>query len=233
MHGARTRSSPVRIVLQTAVLGLFLVGPGFAGDALFYREENGAIVFTNVRGSGLRPVPGFSGRRSITAVTALPSTPYDRFIEYLANQTSVSADLIKAVALVESGFNETARSPKGALGLMQLMPATARKYGVDNPFDPHENLQAGATHLGSLLDRYDNDLKLALAAYNAGSGAVQRYGGVPPYRETRDYIRKIQELLRGKAARNKTARPGGAASRPPSKPIRVVYADDGTIVLVN
>ncbi|NIM01267.1 MAG: transglycosylase SLT domain-containing protein [Acidobacteria bacterium] len=232
MHGARRRSGLLTIA-PLAILAVLFPPRARAGDALYYKEEGGAIVFTNVRGSGLQPLPGFSGRREITAVNALPSTPYDRFIEYLATKTAVSADLIKAVALVESGFTETARSPKGALGLMQLMPATARRYGVTNPFDPHENLQAGARHLGSLLDRYDGDLTLTLAAYNAGSGAVRRYGGVPPYRETRDYIRKIRDLLGGRAAAGPKASSERRTRGASSSPVRVVYKDDGTIALVN
>ena len=232
MHAALRPTAIARVALLSAVTAIAFVGDGLAADALYYKEENGAIVFTNVRGTGLRPLPGFSGRQQVIAVTPLPSTAYDRFIEYLATETGVSADLIKAVAMVESGFNERARSPKGALGLMQLMPEIARQYGVHDPYDPHQNLRAGATHLSSLLDRYDGDLRLTLAAYNAGSGAVKRYSGVPPYLETRNYIRKVHELLGGKAVVRqppKRGREGVAASAP----VRIVYGSDGTISLVN
>lgn len=232
MHAASRLSVICRLALVAAVTSIAFSGAGFAGDALYYKEENGAIVFTNVRGNGLQPVPGFSGRRPVIAARALPATSYDRFIEYLANETGVSADLIKAVAMVESGFNETARSSKGALGLMQLMPVIAREYGVHDPYDPHQNLRAGATHLSSLLERYDGDLTLTLAAYNAGSGAVKRYNGVPPYRETRNYIRKIHDLLGGTAGpRRSTKRERETVAS--SAPVRLVYASDGTISLVN
>jgi len=96
---------------------------------------------------------------------------------------------------VESGFNPYARSPKGALGLMQLMPATARELGVANPFNAAENVRGGVLYLRRLLDRYGNDEQLALAAYNAGPGAVDRYGEtVPPYRETQDYVSRIKQI---------------------------------------
>ena len=111
----------------------------------------------------------------------LPVTPYDPYIEMVSRDTGVDPTLIKAVALVESGFNARARSSKGAQGLMQLMPQTAKQYGVTNLHDPYQNLTAGAKHLRGLLDQYDGNVTLALAAYNAGSGAVTRYGGIPAY----------------------------------------------------
>jgi hypothetical protein len=127
------------------------------------------------------------------AVTELPpvasSTRFAELIEPLATRHGVSPRLVRAVVEVESNYQPTARSRKGAMGLMQLMPATARRYALANPYDPRENLDAGIRHLRSLLDRYG--LRLALAAYNAGEGAVQRYGGVPPFTETRNYVTRV------------------------------------------
>jgi soluble lytic murein transglycosylase-like protein len=100
--------------------------------------------------------------------------------------------LVRAVIQVESDYQPRARSPKGSLGLMQLMPATARQYGVTNLFDPTANIRAGVTHLRTLLDRYPLDQ--ALAAYNAGAGAVDRFDGIPPYPETVDYVSRIRAL---------------------------------------
>jgi soluble lytic murein transglycosylase-like protein len=120
---------------------------------------------------------------------------YDDLIVEHARQNGVRADLVRAVVQVESAFNPSARSPKGALGLMQLMPATIRQFGVLNPFDPAENVRAGVSYLRQLLDRYANNEDLALAAYNAGPGAVDRHGyTVPPYRETKDYVARIGGL---------------------------------------
>lgn len=119
--------------------------------------------------------------------------PYAAVIAAAAERHGLDARLLAAVIEVESNFVRRARSPKGAMGLMQLMPATARQYALENPFDPSSNVDAGARHLKSLLERFS--LEVALAAYNAGEGAVARYGGVPPYPETREYIRRVLRLL--------------------------------------
>src|SRR4030095_14294950 len=108
---------------------------------------------------------------------------------------SIRSDLVRAVVQVESGFNPYAVSPKGALGLMQLMPATAQQFGVRNPFDPLENVRAGVAYLRQLLDRYENDERLALAAYNAGPGAGDRHRqNVPPYRATREHAGRHETI---------------------------------------
>ena len=108
-----------------------------------------------------------------------------------ARRHGLDPELVLAVVGVESAFEPRAVSPRGARGLMQLMPGTAASLGVADAFDPAQNLEAGARHLQSLVGRYAGDLPRALAAYNAGAGAVDRFGGVPPYRETRDYVRKV------------------------------------------
>ena len=124
----------------------------------------------------------------------LASRPYAELIATAAATHGVDPTLVRAVIEVESAFQADARSPKGAMGLMQLMPATARQYQLDDPFDPQANVDAGIRHLRSLLDRFE--LTLALAAYNAGEGAVRKFGGIPPYRETRDYVSRVLSLAR-------------------------------------
>lgn len=120
---------------------------------------------------------------------------YDVHISAAASLHGVAVDLIKAVIQVESEFDRYAVSSKGALGLMQLMPFTARRFGVSDAFDPRQNIYAGVQYLRILLDMFQGDAALALAGYNAGENAVLRFGGIPPYKETQGYVRKIQGLL--------------------------------------
>ncbi len=123
-----------------------------------------------------------------------PSAPYAAMIERSATREGVDPRLVRAVIQVESAYQAKARSPKGASGLMQLMPDTARRYSVTNPYDPRANIAAGIKHLKVLLDRYEQ-LPLALAAYNAGEAAVDRFGGIPPFPETQNYVRQVLGLL--------------------------------------
>jgi Transglycosylase SLT domain len=129
----------------------------------------------------------------VPAVDPLRMGPYGEIITSLAESHGVDPMLVRALIRVESGDQPTARSHKGAMGLMQLMPATARLYKVRNPYDPKANIAAGVKHLKSLLDRF-RTVDLALAAYNAGEGAVKKFNGIPPYRETRDYVSRILAL---------------------------------------
>lgn len=117
-------------------------------------------------------------------------------IHAAAVRHGVAPSMLEALIQVESGFRHDAVSVKGAMGLTQLMPATARMLGVANAFDAKANIEGGARHLRDLLDRYRGDARLALAAYNAGVGAVERYGAIPPYRETQDYVSRVTRLQR-------------------------------------
>ena len=138
--------------------------------------------------------PNSDGRPTADAGELLRATPYGEIIAAMSEAHGVDPLLVRALIQVESNYKPGARSRKGAMGLMQLMPATARVYNVRNPFDPRANIEAGVKHLRSLIDRFGNELELALAAYNAGEGAVAKFNDVPPYRETRTYVSRILSL---------------------------------------
>ncbi len=180
---------------------------GFAAPAsaqiYSWRDANGNLVLSSRRQAGATPtrsyaVPQAESVRATRPAPAERSRAYDDLIAEHSRTNGVRVDLVRAVVQVESAFNPYARSPKGAMGLMQLMPATMRQFGVTNAYNPDENVRAGVAYLRELLDRYQNNEELALAAYNAGPGAVDRYGQrVPPYRETRNYVAQIDQMVSG------------------------------------
>ena len=133
------------------------------------------------------------------------ATQYDSIIEKAALSASVEPNLLRAVIVVESGFNSRAVSKRGAVGLMQLMPATATRFGVSNPYDPKQNVHGGARYLKFLIDRFGQDIRLALAAYNAGEEAVDRNGGrIPPFTETMAYVPRVLKIYRMLAEQPRT-----------------------------
>jgi len=188
--GAVQGASAGALLLALAGVG----GPETRGEELYYRQDdNGALVLTNVPDDlDLRRYPTQGSARGFHSGTA-----YRELITRVALKNGVNPDLVYAVVAVESAFNPRAISSKGALGLMQLMPDTATRFGVMDSFDPADNVMGGARYLRHLLDLFRGDLRLALAAYNAGENAVIAVGGIPPYRETRHYVAKVLQLFGG------------------------------------
>lgn len=163
-----------------------------------WKDANGVLTVSDQpQGSGPRRVAQAMPLRAVKAAPALMSigTSYWPLIREHASLQGIRAELVRAVIQVESAFNPRAVSPKGAMGLMQLMPATAAQFGVIDPFNPAENIRGGVTYLRRLLDKYNDNEQLALAAYNAGPNAVDRYGSkIPPYKETQNYVQRITGL---------------------------------------
>jgi soluble lytic murein transglycosylase-like protein len=148
----------------------------------------------------------------------------DSAIEQSASKNGVDANLVRAMIKVESNFNPNAVSNKGAMGLMQLMPRTARGLSVSNPFDPQQNVDAGVRHLKHLLNNFGGDVRLSLAAYNAGEGAVNRNRGVPPYAETRSYVKRITDLYWNQ---------GGRSFAQVGAPVHMYRREDGVLRMTN
>lgn len=188
----------LRNIVATAGLVMFLAPAVSRGEIYMYRDNSGKLHFSNApAAAGYRPYasPPKASRSPVYhrygPASAARAKAYDGIIRDAARRHRVDSALIKAVIRAESDFVPHARSPKGALGLMQLMPATARMHNVSSAFEPRQNIEGGTKHLRQLLDQYRGNVRLALAAYNAGGGAVQRYGGVPPYRETIEYLDRV------------------------------------------
>jgi soluble lytic murein transglycosylase-like protein len=199
---------------RAILLGLLLTAPGAPARAEIallangltlkldgHRVEDGLVLLA-LKGGGEMGVPaaavrGFVPDEVLDEVQAPAGGDLRDLAAAAARRHGLDPNLVMAVVSVESGFHPQAVSPKGAQGLMQLMPKTASSLGVADAFDPVQNLDGGTRHLGQLLTLYGGDLARALAAYNAGEGAVLRHGGVPPYRETRAYVKKVLEQYRG------------------------------------
>jgi Transglycosylase SLT domain len=198
-NGRFLKSSAYRVEGDRARIELegggFLVLPIVRVDAVYEDEVGEPQDIEKAEARSLEPPEsiylGFSPEDQA------PETPYGDFILSVAMRRNVNPNLVAAIMRAESGFDEMAVSHKGARGLMQLMPSTGKRLGFspDDLFDAEINIEAGVSYLEQLIDRYPGDLPLVLAAYNAGEGAVERHKGVPPFRETHDYIRQIYTLL--------------------------------------
>jgi soluble lytic murein transglycosylase len=190
--------------------------PAFSSHADIYkfRDKEGVIHFTNIP----------QKNRDYKKVISEKKTPSGNYYSYIIRNKSrkynIEPSIIRAVITAESNWNPTAVSKKGAIGLMQLMPETARDMQINNPYDPEENIEAGTRYLRFLLDKFDDNLTLALAAYNAGPGKIEKSGGVPPFPETKKFVRKVKSISK---ARSHTA----------STRIYKVVFNDGTVLYTN
>jgi len=219
-------------LLATALVGLVLIWTGPALAEIYYRiDDNGVARFTN---APTTPDYRLLQPGVLPSASRLTAASIDGLIDAFAAEHSIDAALIRAVIRAESNFNHRAVSRKGAQGLMQLMPATIGRLSVGDAFDPHENIGAGVRYLRQLLDQFQGDLTLALAAYNAGENAVLRYRGVPPYQETRDYVRKIlsqYRRTRGESSKSsiiKAASPPADSPPPPPPPPTLYKAHEAS-----
>ena len=214
-----------RLLLASALSAL--AAPAFGGLCAI-QTESGAIVYTNTpTNDGRCASAASSGARALRALGSAGSTEprFDAMIRNWAGHYQVSPALVHAVVSTESAYNPLAISPKGARGLMQLMPQTAKRYGVRDSFNAEENIRGGVAHLRDLLDSYGGDTRLAVAAYNAGAGAVKRYSGVPPYKETRQYVKSVLSKARASGVRVKT---DSAPAAVPAAPIVKTVDASGT-----
>ncbi len=226
-----------KIVLTAAIL--LSVLPLRAGADIFqYTDENGVLHFTNVNGGGKNhkrvksepdhprsAVPGSKARPASPAPVSSANIPsaYLDIINSACDRHGVDPSLVHAIVKVESDFNPYAMSRKGAMGLMQLMPQTAVDMNVKDSFNPIENIDGGVRYLRYLIDRYEGNLTLALAAYNSGEMAVKRWGTVPPFKETQNYVQRILKIYNGGSDRPYVAR----------YTIYMGYGEDGALLLTD
>jgi len=197
----------VMVMVTKTLLAASLLWLGFSttaqADIYVYQDANGIMHMTNKQ-----PKPGVKVRRIIRETSATPNNwrvprtnqvrhQVYSLVDEASEQFNVDKALVRAIIQAESDYNVNALSPKGASGLMQLMPSTAAQYGVQDIFDPKQNIWAGVQYMRYLLDKFGQDVSLAVAAYNAGENAVIRYGRIPPYAETQNYVRKVLKFHQG------------------------------------
>ncbi|MBI5101224.1 MAG: lytic transglycosylase domain-containing protein [Nitrospirae bacterium] len=224
---------------------LWLVHGVAYSDIYRYTDESGVVCYTDAPFGKkservLKEKPSVLEKQpELITTKQLSSTDYSSYVQKAASKYEIDSELINAVIKTESNGNHRAVSRKGAMGLMQLMPTTANDMNVSNPFNPEENIDGGTKYLRAMLEKFDGDLTLALAAYNAGPKKVEKYRSVPPISETRNYVKKVYSLYKGKQNYSKpsAAAPSVVKDTPPAAPrpapIYKVLLDDGTVLFTN
>jgi len=202
------------IVLLAALAG---AEPLTADQIVALVDGHGHKVYINVPETAAASRRGIvNGFRPVKSTLALPPEEVTRLVHEAAARKQVDPKLVHSIIQVESGYDPNAVSRKGAMGLMQLIPGTAKRFGVENPFDPKQNIHGGVSYLRHLLDMFGGDVTLSLAAYNAGENSVLRFGGIPAFQETQDYVRKVNNLYGSNVSSNEGEQ---KAKEPPQAPI--------------
>ncbi|MEW6107612.1 MAG: lytic transglycosylase domain-containing protein [Nitrospirota bacterium] len=209
------------------LLMLFIFVPKAYSDIYKYTDENGVVCYTDAPFG--KKTERVIRQRKIIENNEVQGVKYSGYVHKAAVKYQIEPELIHAVIKTESNGNHRAVSRKGAMGLMQLMPSTASDMNVGNPFNPEENIDGGTKYLKYLLEKFNGNLTLALAAYNSGPKTVEKYGSVPPISETRQYVNKIFSIYRGKRVYTVT----DSETRDKTTPIYKIVLDDGTILFTN
>ncbi|MEW5807683.1 MAG: lytic transglycosylase domain-containing protein [Acidobacteriota bacterium] len=218
--------SSAKFFLVLATMMLFLETT--LAEEIYLFEEETSLLITNIPSQGYNKKIGSSNMAFQSHPVQTTLENWNKIIEEISKRNAIPSSLTRAIITVESGYNPFAVSPKGAKGLMQLMDGTAKRFGVKDIFDPHENILGGVKYLRYLLDFFGEDLSLALAAYNAGERAVLDHGGIPPYPETMDYVKNVKRLLGFQNPQKKKISGTIIAAKP-----YIIQTKSGSISIVN
>ena len=185
-----------KIIFFVTFFAIITNGSSVYADIYMYIDENGVMHFTNAPTSNEHEYKIYIKEKAAVSKKFYSTDKYDHFIADAADQTGVDSRLLKAMIKAESDFDPRAVSSKGAMGLMQIMPENFKMLNIENPFDPWQNIRAGAEYFQKMYERFNGKLALSLAAYNAGPTAVDRYKRIPPYQETEEYVRRVMRYYR-------------------------------------
>jgi soluble lytic murein transglycosylase-like protein len=224
--------------MLTVLSVILFIFPAAYADVYKYVDDNGVVCYTdapfgkNANRTTKENVYSTPTRQQPSSTNSQNSIDYHSIVQEKAVNYNIDPSLIKALIKTESNWNNRAISRKGAMGLMQLMPDTAIDMDVRDPFDPEDNIEGGTKYLRYLLERFNGDLTLALAAYNAGPKTVEKFGYIPPFTETRQYVNKVLSLVNGKKVYPLKGT-NSEKNQKKSEPIYKITLDDGTVLFTN